>query len=204
MSRFFFLLLFLSTAATAVAAPTIVVFGDSLSAGYGLPQRSGWVALLEKRLAGAGYDYNVVNASISGETTVGGKNRIEAVLRKYQPDVVVVQLGSNDGLRGARIEDIRRHLSAIVSVSKQRGAQVLLVGMRLPPNYGQTYVEGFKTVFNDVARQHSVTLVPFLLEGFADQRQLFQHDGIHPTAEAQKRMLDNVWPLLQPLLMGPG
>jgi acyl-CoA thioesterase-1 len=204
MPRFFFALLFLFAAATAAAAPTIVVFGDSLSAGYGLPQRSGWVALLEKRLEGAGYDYNVVNASISGETTVGGKNRIEAVLRKYQPDVVIVQLGSNDGLRGARIEDIRRHLNAIVSVSKQRGAQVLLVGMRLPPNYGQAYVEGFKTVFNDVARQHSVTLVPFLLEGFAGQRELFQHDGIHPTAEAQKRMLDNVWPLLQPLLMGPG
>ena len=180
------------------------MFGDSLSAGYGLPQRTGWVSLLEKRLAAGGYDYTVVNASISGETTVGGKNRIESVLRKYRPEVLLLQLGANDGLRGARIADIRRHLSAIVAASQRGGAKVVVLGMRLPPNYGAEYTNGFQAVFTDVARQHGAVLVPFLLEGFAEKRQLFQHDGIHPKREAQSLMLDNIWPALEPLLARSG
>lgn len=203
LSRILFLVL-LAAALPVQAARTILVFGDSLSAGYGLPQRSGWVSLLEKRLAAGGYDYRVVNASISGETTVGGKNRIESVLRKHRPDVLVLQLGANDGLRGARITDIRRHLSAIVAASQRRGAKVLLLGMRLPPNYGAEYTNGFQAVFADVARQHGAVLVPFLMEGFAEKRQLFQHDGIHPKREAQSLMLDNVWPVLEPLLARSG
>ncbi|HWQ37208.1 MAG TPA: arylesterase [Burkholderiales bacterium] len=201
--RTFFLSLLLA-AAPAQAARTILVFGDSLSSGYGLPQRSGWVTLLEKRLAAEGYDYKVVNASISGETTVGGKNRIASILRRHEPDILLLQLGANDGLRGARIPDIRRHLSAIVTASKRNGTKVVLIGMRLPPNYGREYTEGFQAVFAEVARQQGVALVPFLLDGFAEKRSLFQHDGIHPKAEAQALMLDNVWPVLQPLLLRSG
>jgi acyl-CoA thioesterase-1 len=201
--RALFVLLLL-IAAPAHAARTLLVFGDSLSAGYGLPQRNGWVTLLEKRLAEGGYDYKVINASISGETTVGGKNRISLLLRRHKPDVLLVQLGANDGLRGARLTDIRRHLVAIVTACKRAGTEVVLVGMRLPPNYGAEYVDGFQAVYADVARQHQVALVPFLLEGFAEKRQLFQHDGIHPKLEAQPLMLDNVWPVLQPVLTKPG
>jgi acyl-CoA thioesterase-1 len=203
-SRILFLVLLAATALPAQAARTILVFGDSLSTGYGLPQRSGWVTLLEKRLASGGYEYKVVNASISGETTVGGKNRIQGVLRKHKPGILVLQLGANDGLRGARINDIRKHLSTIVAAAKQHGAKVVVVGMRLPPNYGPEYASGFQSVYADVARQHGAVLVPFLLEGFADKRQLFQHDGIHPKREAQLLMLDNVWPALQPLLLKAG
>jgi acyl-CoA thioesterase-1 len=203
LSRVLILVLF-AVALPAHAARTILVFGDSLSAGYGLPQRSGWVTLLEKRLIAGGYDYRVVNASISGETTVGGKNRIESVLRKHKPDILVLQLGANDGLRGARINDIRKHLNTIVAATRRQGAKVVVLGMRLPPNYGAQYADGFQSVFTDVARQHGTALVPFLLEGFADQRQLFQHDGIHPKREAQLLMLDNVWPVLEPLLVKPG
>lgn len=201
--RAFFVLL-LVMAAPAHAARTLLVFGDSLSAGYGLPQRNGWVTLLQKRLAEGGYDYKVVNASISGETTVGGKNRISLLLRRHKPEVLLLQLGANDGLRGARLTDIRRHLAAIVTACKRAGTEVVLLGMRLPPNYGTEYADGFQSVYTDVARQHRVALVPFLLEGFAEKRQLFQHDGIHPKLEAQPLMLDNVWPVLQPVLAKAG
>ncbi|HZP93192.1 MAG TPA: arylesterase [Burkholderiales bacterium] len=201
MSSKVLLLLLCLAALPAEAARTLLVFGDSLSAGYGLPQKTGWVTLLEQRLAQEGFDYNVVNASISGETTVGGKNRIESALRKYSPDVVVVELGANDGLRGARLDDIRRHLAMIVEACNRIRARVLIIGMRLPPNYGQEYSQGFRDLFSEVARQRGAALVPFLLEGFAGERRLFQHDGYHPTAEAQPRILDNVWPHLQPLLV---
>jgi len=204
LSKILFLVLLAATALPAQAARTILVFGDSLSAGYGLPQRTGWVTLLENRLASGGYDYKVVNASISGETTVGGKNRIEGVLRKHKPDILLLQLGANDGLRGARISDIRKHLSAIVSAAKRNGAKVIVLGMRLPPNYGAEYASGFQSVYIDVARQHGAVLVPFLLEGFADKRQLFQHDGIHPKREAQSLILENIWPVLEPLLLKSG
>jgi acyl-CoA thioesterase-1 len=199
MLKTFFVLL-LVFAMPAHAARTLLVLGDSLSAGYGLPQRNSWVNLLQKRIAADGYDYKVVNASISGETTVGGKNRISTLLRQHKPHVLVLQLGANDGLRGARLSDIRRHLIAMVTASKRAGTEVVLIGMRLPPNYGPEYTEGFQAIFTDVARQHGVALVPFLLEGFSSKRQLFQHDGIHPKLEAQPMMLENVWPVLQPML----
>lgn len=202
-SRLIFLVL-LVLAAPAHAQHTIMVFGDSLSAGYGLPQNTGWVTLLQRRLAEDGYSYTVINASISGETTVGGKNRIERALRRHKPKIVVVELGANDGLRGARIADIRRNLSAIVEVCQRYRSEVLIVGMRVPPNYGREYTEQFQGVFSDIARQHGVALVPFMLDGFADQPELFQHDGIHPTDAAQSRVLDNIYKQLQPLLESPG
>ncbi|HUF19500.1 MAG TPA: arylesterase [Burkholderiales bacterium] len=201
--RLSFLILLAFAALPAQAKPAILVFGDSLSAGFGLPQRNRWVTLLERKLVEDGYDYRVVNASISGETTVGGKNRIENTLRKHKPEIVIVQLGANDGLRGARVADIRRNLSTIVGISKRSGAKVLVVGMEIPPNYGPDYTSGFYASFPEVARQHEVALVPFMLDGFAGNRALFQDDGIHPNLEAQPLVLDNIYRHLEPLLIRP-
>lgn len=184
----------------AQAAGTLLVFGDSLSAGYGLPQGAGWVTLLEHRLRRDKIDYTVVNASISGETTLGGRNRIESVLREHRPAIVVLQLGANDGLRGNPLEDTRRNLIAMVEACRKANARVLLVGMRIPPNYGPVYTRRFEALFAEVARQQNVTLVPFMLQGFAENRNLFQSDGIHPTAEAQPRVLENIYRRLQPML----
>ena len=196
----FLLLLILTVVAPAQAARTILVFGDSLSAGYGLPTGSGWVTLLEQRLKRDRLDYAVVNASISGETTLGGRNRIVAVLTEHRPAVVVVQLGANDGLRGNSIEATRRNLIAIVEASRKAGAKVLLVGMRIPPNYGPVYTRRFEAMFAEVARQQNASLVPFMLQGFADKREWFQSDGIHPAAQAQPRILDNIYRRLRALL----
>jgi acyl-CoA thioesterase-1 len=196
----FLLLLVLTAVAPAHAARTILVFGDSLSAGYGLPQGSGWVSLLEHRLKRDRLDYTVVNASISGETSLGGRNRIAATLAEHQPAVVIVQLGGNDGLRGNSIEQTRRNLIAIVEASRKSGAKVLLVGMRIPPNYGQVYRRRFEALFAEVARQQNASLVPFMLQGFADKREWFQSDGIHPAVEAQPRILDNIYRRLRALL----
>ena len=197
----FFLLLVMTAVAPAHAARTILVFGDSLSAGYGLPQGSGWVSLLEHRLKRDRLDYTVVNASISGETTLGGRNRITATLAEHQPAVVIVQLGGNDGLRGNSIEQTRRNLIAIVEASRKAGAKVLLVGMRIPPNYGQVYTRRFEALFAEVARQQNTSLVPFMLQGVADKREWFQSDGIHPAVEAQPRILDNIYRRLRALLV---
>lgn len=194
------LLLILVWSLPAQAARTLLVFGDSLSAGYGLPQGAGWVTLLEQRLRRDKLDYAVVNASLSGETTLGGRNRIEAALREHRPAVVVLQLGANDGLRGLPLEDIRRNLIAIVEACRKANARVLLVGMRIPPNYGPVYTRRFESLFAEVARQQNVSLVPFMLQGFAEKRELFQSDGIHPTAEAQPRVLENIYKRLQPML----
>jgi acyl-CoA thioesterase-1 len=196
----FLLLLVLIAVAPAHAARTILVFGDSLSAGYGLPSGSGWVSLLEQRLKRDHLDYTVVNASISGETTLGGRNRIVSALAEHQPSVVVVQLGGNDGLRGNSIEETRRNLIAIVEASRVSGAKVLLVGIRIPPNYGQVYTRRFEALFAEVARQQNASLVPFMLQGFADKREWFQSDGIHPAVEAQPRILDNIYRRLRALL----
>jgi acyl-CoA thioesterase-1 len=196
----FLLLLVLTAVAPAHAARTILVFGDSLSAGYGLPTGSGWVSLLQQRLKRDRLDYAVVNASISGETTLGGRNRIAAALAEHQPAVVIVQLGGNDGLRGNSIEETRRNLIAIVEASRKAGAKVLVVGMRIPPNYGQVYTRRFEALFAEVARQQNASLVPFMLQGFADKREWFQSDGIHPAVEAQPRILDNIYRRLRALL----
>ncbi len=185
----------------ARAAPTIVVLGDSISAGYGLAQGEGWVALLEQRLQRDKLDYRVINASISGETTLGGRNRIDAVLDEHRPAVVIIALGGNDGLRGNPLEDIRQNLISTAAACRKAGAKVLIAGMRIPPNYGQVYTRRFEGMFAEVARQQNASLVPFLLKGFADDRSLFQSDGIHPAAAAQPRILNNVYRRLRPLLL---
>ncbi len=199
-------LILLFVAALALAAPahavqTIVVFGDSLSAGYGLPQGTGWVSLLEHRLRREKLGYDVVNASISGETAFGGRNRIGSVLQEHRPAVVIVELGANDGLRGSAVETTRANLIAIVAACHKAGAKVLLVGMRIPPNYGPVYTRRFEAMFAEVARQQNASLVPFMLQGFAEKREMFQADGVHPVAEAQPRMLDNIYKRLRALLL---
>lgn len=181
----------------------ILVFGDSLSAGYGLPQGRGWVDLLQRRLAAEGLDYRAVNASISGETTLGGRNRLAAALEEHRPRIVVLELGSNDGLRGQPLDLMRDNLAAMAKTSRAAGARVLIVGMRIPPNYGPKYTTEFHASFQDVARSQRTALVPFLLDGFAERRELFQADGIHPGEAAQPLMLDTVWKGLRPMLGPP-
>jgi len=195
------LLLGLTGSATAApSAPSILVFGDSLSAGYGLPQGSGWVDLLRRRLTEQKQPFEVINASVSGETTLGGRNRLPDALSRYRPQAVVIQLGANDALRGQSLERMRENLEAMVKAARSADAQVLLVGMQIPPNYGQQYTRKFQAAFAEVARSQKVALVPFLLEGFADRRAMFQADGIHPTAQAQPLMLETVWSRLGPML----
>ena len=198
--RFLFFALWLAAAPLQAQAPVILVLGDSLAAGYGLPQGRGWVDLLQQRLTEEGLDHRVVNASISGETTLGGRNRIAATLERHRPDIVILELGANDGLRGQPLPALRDNLTAMVRASRRSGARVLLIGMRIPPNYGQDYTRKFHAVFTDVARAERVPLVPFLLEGFADERDLFQQDGIHPNEQAQPRIAAMVWKALRPLL----
>lgn len=177
-----------------------MVFGDSLSAEYGLAQGSGWVSLLERRLRADRPGWRVVNASISGETTLGGRNRLEAELATNRPQVVFIALGGNDGLRGVSLESTRANLEAMIAAIRKSGGRPAMAGMRLPPNYGRTYGEKFRVLFLEVARRQQVPLVPFLLEPIAERRDLFQPDGIHPTAAAQPMILDTVWPVLSPLL----
>jgi acyl-CoA thioesterase-1 len=182
------------------AAGTILVYGDSLSAAYGLAQREGWVALLEERLRQGKFDYTVANASISGETSAGGASRIGESLARAKPAVVVVTLGSNDGLRGLPVAQMKANLGRIVKASQEARAKVLIVGSRMPPNYGPTYTRQFHEAFAELAKEHRTAYVPFLLDGVADRRELFQPDNLHPTAEAQPLILDNVWKGLAPLL----
>ena len=196
-------LLILLSCGAAQAATTILVYGDSLSAGYGLPQGSGWVHLLQQRLEREKYDYRVVNVSVSGETTSGGRNRIHAALTQHNPAIVVVELGANDGLRGANTDTIRQNLIAIIAACRARNALVLLVGMQLPPNYGNDYAEKFRSIYSTIAKTQRVALTPFLFQGFAVDRASFQPDGIHPNAAAQPHMLDNVWIALRPTLRRP-
>ena len=186
-------------APTAQAAKTILVFGDSLSAGYGIRSDAAWPALLAQRLQEKKLDYSVVNASISGETTSGGRTRIDAALAKHAPQIVILALGANDGLRGLPIATMRENLATIAGSAQKKKAQVLIVGQRLPPNYG-AYATEFHNAFGDVAKLQKTALVDFLLDGVATQANLFQADNLHPTAEAQPRLLDNVWRGLAPLL----
>ena len=179
---------------------TILVLGDSLSAGYGLKPAQGWVALLEQRLRDQGYGYRVVNASVSGETSGGGLQRLPRALELHQPAVVVVELGANDGLRGLNVPLTTDNLTKIVAETKKKGAQVLLVGMRLPPNYGPRYTNDFMRMYRDISTVSKVPLVPFLLQSVALKPELMQADGLHPTAPAQPALLDTVWPQLKPLL----
>ena len=203
MRKFLVLLLaFLGLSSTAAAAgkPVILVLGDSLSAGYGIPVDQGWVARLQQRLDAEGYGYAVVNASVSGETTVGALERLPRALARHKPALVVIELGGNDGLRGLPVAELRANLEALVSVSREAGAGVLLAAVRMPPNYGPQYTEKFYAVYEGVAKDLRVPWVPFFLEGIALREDLFQDDGIHPDLEAQPILLDNVWPVLKPLL----
>jgi len=180
--------------------PVLLVFGDSISAGYGLGAGKGWVALLSARLASESYRYTVVNGSISGDTTAGGRARLPALLTQYKPAIVVVELGGNDALRGGNLAAARANLEAIVDAAQSAKAKVLIVGTQLPPNYGPQYVREFSAMFGDVAKAKHVPVVPTIFAGFGDDLALFQSDRIHPTADAQPKLLDNVWPALQPLL----
>lgn len=194
----------LAASACAIAAPVVLVVGDSISAGYGLPSETGWTTLLQQRLATEHYPHRVVNASISGDTTAGGRARLDALLAKNRPAVTVIELGGNDGLRGGSLDAMQANLDAMAAAAQKSGSRVLMVGLRLPPNYGPAYVHRFETTFADVARARKVALVPFLFEGFAEDDAMFQGDRIHPVIAAQARMLDNVWPQLKPLLGEPG
>ena len=179
---------------------TILVFGDSLSAAHGIRPEQGWVALLDARLKAQGYGYEVVNASVSGETSSGGGERLPRALKLHQPGIVILELGANDGLRGLPLAAARDNLAQMVGLAQASGARVLLVGIRLPPNYGSRYANDFARVFPDLASQYHLPLVPFLLAGVALDPELMQEDGLHPNARAQPQLLDNVWPYLKPLL----
>ncbi|MCB5190003.1 arylesterase [Methylobacillus arboreus] len=201
MFRFMFLLGLASTLlANPVQAATILVYGDSLSAAYGIPREQGWVSLLETRLKQQYPAYQVVNASISGETTSGGSSRINAALTQHTPDIVILELGANDGLRGLSVNDMRSNLTAMIKASQQAKARVLLVGMMIPPNYGPKYTREFSSSYQALAKEFNVPLVNFLLEGVAGQVEFTQADGLHPKANAQEKILENVWKTLEPLL----
>ena len=191
-------------AGLAQAAGTILVWGDSLSAGYGLEKGQDWPTLLQTRLQAEGFRHVVVNASVSGETSSGGRTRLPAALAEHSPTLVILELGANDGLRGLKPQLLADNLGAMIDAAHEAGARVLLVGMRMPPNYGPAYTRRFVEVFADVAEAKKVPLVPFLMDGFADRPELFLADGIHPAAEAQPRIVDTVWAGLHPLLASEG
>jgi acyl-CoA thioesterase I len=199
-----FLLSFACVSANGAApaeTPVILVFGDSVSAGYGLTRvERGWVALLQTRLKQQEYVYQVVNASVSGETTAGGLARLPRALTLHQPRIVILELGGNDGLRALPIAQMRTNLARMVDLASAAGAKVLLLGMRIPPNYGPDYTEQFRSSYSDLARDKKLPLVPFMLNDIALVPDLMQADGIHPNELGQPRLLDNVWPALKPLL----
>ncbi len=177
-----------------------MVFGDSLSSGYGLPQEAGWVSLLKKRLQQERLDYQVINTSISGETTRGGLSRIAQSLATHHPAIVILQLGGNDGLRGQPVEATRDNLEGIIKACQLHGAKVLLISMRLPPNYGTAYTQKFQSIYPELAKRDGLPLMPYMLEGFGTDPAMFQPDRIHPAAAAQPIILDNIWKTLKPLL----
>lgn len=186
--------------ATEQAQPIVLVMGDSLSAAYGIDVDDGWVHLLQTRLDAQNCSVRVINASVSGETSSGGLARLPTLLERYNPSLVILELGGNDGLRGQPLGTLQNNLSEMIELSRTAGAQPVLVGMQIPPSYGRRYADQFAQIYPALAKQHSLTLIPFLLDGVAGDLNLMQRDGIHPTAEAQPRILDNVWQHLQPLL----
>ena len=194
------LILLFCSLPVAAAEKRILVYGDSLSAGFGIGVAQSWPALLGQRLSANGSGLTVTNASISGETTAGGRARLAAVLTQFKPRIVILALGANDGLRGLPVPAMKDNLTAMLKLAKQHGARVLLVGMHLPPNYGPQYTAEFDAAFRDLARREKVALLPFLLEPIALERDAYQADGLHPTAAAQAKILDHVWTALKPLL----
>lgn len=181
-------------------SPTLLVFGDSLSAGYRMPVEDGWVSLLDDKLKMLGSEYKVVNASVSGETTDGGLSRLPATLATHKPTIVILELGGNDGLRGLPVASIKENLIEMVRKSQAAGATVILAGIQIPPNYGPRYTEPFTLQFEEIAQSMDLPFIPFLIDGIAQRSELMQDDGIHPKAEAQGMVLDNVWPVLEAVL----
>lgn len=205
MKRRSFLALLAGAAAlpSFAASRTMLVFGDSLSAAYGLASSQGWVHLLGERIARSRLPWRVVNASISGETTAGGLRRLPGDLKRHSPAVVLIALGANDALRGQPVAAIRSNLEQMIKLARAARAEPVLAGIMIPPNYGIDYAREFAALYAELARQHRLRLVPFLLEGVADKPEMFQPDQLHPTAAAQPRIVDNVWPALEPLLKRP-
>jgi acyl-CoA thioesterase-1 len=209
-SRLYKLLLILllggSSAGICMAAepagqvPTILVYGDSLSAAYSMPREQGWVALLQERLRKKGFPHRVVNASISGETTSGGLARLASTLEQHEPDIVLLELGANDGLRGLPLASMQRNLRSMIEASQAADASVVLLGILIPPNYGPRYTRQFAASYIELADRYDLPLLPFLLEGIAGKPELTLDDGLHPNADAQEKILDNVWQTLQPML----
>jgi acyl-CoA thioesterase I len=189
-----------AVAASSTGGRTLLVFGDSLSAAYGLQVDQGWVALLQKRLESQGYGYRVVNASVSGETTSGGRTRLARALEQHKPALVILELGANDGLRGLPVKEAETHLAAMIAAIRAAGARLLLVGIMIPPNYGQQYATSLADMYPRLAAANKVALLPFLLDGVALESRLMQSDGLHPNAQGQPRVLENVWSALKPLL----
>ncbi len=196
------LLLWISLLSNLQAAPqpTILVLGDSLSAAYGINQEQGWVALLQQQLRKNDYPHQVVNVSISGETSQGGLSRLPRALEQYHPQLLILVLGANDGLRGSSLKRLKQNLETMIEIARQQKSKVLLVGMQLPPNYGVQFNQKFRTLFTDIAKQQALPFVPFLLEKMARNNALFQADGLHPRAQAQPLLLETIWPALEPLL----
>ena len=211
--KFFLLLIVVSVSTHAASAespaqaghdyePVIVIVGDSLSAAYGMEISQSWPSLLQERLIQNGYSCRVFNSSIAGDTTQGGLARLPRLLERHQPDIVILELGGNDGLRGLPLEVTRGNLSSMIEQSQSRGASVVLAEMRIPPNYGQSYTERFNATYSELAGQYGISMLPFLLQDIALEEGLMQADGIHPTAQAQPLIVDQVWRVLQPLLPG--
>jgi len=198
VNRILFLLLLVLP--TVVSAQIILVVGDSLSAAYGIPVEQGWVSLLQQRLDSAGYPYRIVNASISGDTTANARARLDRALASHKSSVVLLELGGNDGLRGLSLVAMKSNLAAMISSAREAGAQVLLIGMQLPPNYGPRYTERFQAVYQELARERDLALLPSLVDGIGTEQNLMQPDGIHPNATAQPLIRDRVWEVLVPLL----
>jgi len=195
-----FMFLLLASLPVLAGNKTLLVLGDSLSAGYGIPLHQGWVSLLQERLSITGSDYTVINASISGDTTAGTLARLDDLLAETTPAITIVELGANDGLRGLSLEEMSANLSTIITRLQSAGTRVLLLPMQLPPNYGPAYNDKFMNMYRDLAHRHGVTLGKFLLDHIADHPELMQSDGLHPIAGAQQKMLDNVWPDVAALL----
>jgi acyl-CoA thioesterase-1 len=200
----FLLALLLALATPAARAeqplPVILVFGDSLSAGYGIHVEQGWVSLLARKISQLGYGFKLINASVSGETTAGGAGRLPHALEVQRPSVLILELGANDGLRSLPLANTRDNLEKMITLARSRGITVLLLGMRMPPNYGERYTSGFQSMYSELAQAHKLTLVPFLLDQVALNPALMQADGMHPNEQGQPLLLDNVWPKLEPLL----
>lgn len=196
---FIFFFAFILTAAGVAADEelTLLVFGDSLSASYGIEEEQGWVTLLQSKLDAEGHAVHVVNGSVSGETTTGGLARLPAMLDSYDPDLMILELGGNDGLRGLPLEIMRSNLASMIELAEAAGAQVIITGIQIPPNYGPRYTLPFFETYAELAKEYALPLVPFLIDGIPQQPQLMQNDGIHPRAEAQHMILDNVWPILE-------